>query len=128
MSEEVVIADEVQAGVFFVLSLDSMVALLSKEAARGLRDDLNKFIGDDKSANVLWKVGDLIPRGSEEPDLPIGSKIKDDSEYGDIAVRTDGGWKWVTVLGGVNDERCPWKWNLFANDFTFTVVKIGSGA
>jgi hypothetical protein len=127
VSEDVVLGAELGTGVFFTLYAEGVMILLDRSGAAKLRDELNEFLGADKQASG-WKVGDLIPKGSDEPDLPIGSKIKDNSEYGDIAVRTEGGWRWATVMGSANDERVPWRWRLFANDFNFTVVEIGSGA
>lgn len=107
MSEEVVIVSEVQSGTFFVLTLDSTVALLDKENARGLRDDLNKFLGADKVQGQNT-IGIVFPKGVPEPDLPVGTRLRDNE--GDIAARMDDGWAWVELFGDVINRPTSYTW------------------
>ena len=120
-------ATEVFSAVAFVLEVGDSVAHLDEDNARLLRDELNKFLGADEQPGLesKWKLGDVINIDAEEPDLPVGSRIQDDSSYADIAEKTEDGWVWVTFLG--SDERGSrrgLKWSTW-NDMNWTVIKVG---
>lgn len=121
-------ADTVEAGVFFVLGVGEETALLDQDSARRLRDDLNEFLGADKQPGAEtagYKVGDVIPSNSKEPDLPMGSLVQDDSDYQDIAKRVETGWVWVKVLGKRHEGPDPvWNWEYF-NEFNWKVLRVG---
>lgn len=116
-------ADVVESGVMFVLGVGKSVAHLDEENARLLRDDLNRFLGEDKQpSNCLWNVGDRIESCSDEPDLPVGSIIKDHSVYNDRAVRTADGWRWQTLLGSPSGKDFEWEqWQ----EQSWTVISVG---
>jgi hypothetical protein len=118
VSEEVVLVDFVDAGPMFVLKLDSCMAVLDEDNARGLYNELREFLGMDKENAVT--IGITFPQGCGEPDLPIGTKLLDDE--GDTLQRVEGGWEWHTV-GGEH----PWfgdvyPWSTVSNEHSFTVI------
>lgn len=121
MSEEVVIASEVQSGTFFVLTLDSMVALLDKENARGLRDDLNEFLEVDKvDANA---TGVTFPKGVREPiGLAIGTLLVDND--GDVAKRVVGGWSWHKLDGYEVKYPSVFDWEEIQNSVTHKEFRV----
>jgi hypothetical protein len=117
VSEEVILADEIQTGVFYVIHAEDTVILLNQERARELRDRLNEFLGADKQPAT---TGIKFPRNSEEPDLPLGTKLLDDE--GDTLERVEGGWSWHTVDGvhPWNDDVHPWE--IVSHEHSFTVI------
>lgn len=122
MSEEVVIVSEVQSGTFFVLTLDSTVALLDKENARGLRDDLNKFLGADKQPGYVV-TGITFPSGCAEPDLPVGTRFVDNTEEKDIVIKTGPSkYKWLTKWGAPVDTSIEYDWEFFNETWDLTVI------
>lgn len=120
MSEEVILVDEVDADVMFVLRLDTCIGLLDVDGARDLRDRLNEFLGADKVNPNAVTIGIKFPRNSEQPDLPLGTKLLDDE--GDTLERVEGGWSWHTVDGvhPWNDDVHPWE--IVSHEHSFTVI------
>jgi len=131
---EVVVVDEFYGAVLFVLEAGGVQIHLDQKNAGDLRDELNKFLGVDKQdAGRLepastWYVGQVIPKGSESPDMPVGSRVQDSSEYRDIAVkREDGLWEWIKVLGSLDVAKSsdPFNWSYFKDDFDWTILQVG---
>ncbi len=102
----------------------SIYVSLSPSEAEDLYQELHKLLKKDKDRNTLWEVGDSIPAGSREPDLPTGSRIKDDSTYEDVAERTEDGWNWITLLGQQNRTHGEWKWYQWQEQ-SWTVTRVG---
>jgi len=111
MSEEVLVVDKVESGVFFLLSLDSTLALLDQENARGLRDDLNEFLGADKEEPSVRAV---LGCGSDEPNLPLGTVVIDNE--GDLVMKVEGGWKWIRIGGRQVDYPSTYSWEYLTNE------------
>lgn len=116
MSSEVIVADEIQTGVFYVINAEDTMILLDKERAKELRDELNLFL-EEVPVN---KTGLVFARGVSEPDLPIGSKLLDDE--GDTLERVVGGWQWHTVDGAHPWDGDVHPWVKVSNEHSFTVI------
>jgi hypothetical protein len=133
--KEVVVVGEFTAAVLFVIEAGGSHIYLDEDNARRLRDDLNQFLGVDKQdASRLepaspWYVGQVFPKGSIEPDsLPVGSQIKDHSNYQDIMEKTEEGWKWIKVLGSVErakEATAPLNWDTWKDDSKYTLIRLG---
>lgn len=60
------------------------------------------------------------PRGSKEPDVPLGTRLKDDS--GDILVKQEKGWRW-SAIGGTEMHGSPViSWDEVKDLFSFEVI------
>jgi hypothetical protein len=111
VSEDLVLVDEVQSDAIFLLKLDSAIAFLDEESARDLRDRLNVFLGADKQPGT---ISITFPRGTDEPDLPIGTRLIDNE--GDVAERVEDGWKWVKVGGHDVDWNGVYSWDTITSE------------
>lgn len=118
MSEEVIVADEIQTGVFYTIKAEDTMVLLDKDRARELRDELNEFLGEVPVNKNAVTIGITFPKGVPEPDLPVGTKLMDDE--GDTLIRVDGGWTWHTVEGvhPWDDDVHPWSRVSYEHSFT----------
>lgn len=123
MSEDVVLGSEIETGVFFTMYTDGVLTLLDKEGARKLRDELNEFLGEDKQ---ITKVGIQFPAGCDEPDVPVGTQLEDNT--GDILEKMSNNpdkknWRWVQ-LNGQWESRAGtcYTWDFVQDNYSFTVV------
>lgn len=112
MSEEVIIADTIETGVVFVISIEGVQAHLHHDAARVLRDELNEFLGADKQPGT---IGITFPRGTDEPALPIGTRLIDNE--GDVVERVEDGWKWVQIDGDKVSRPSVYSWDTITNEY-----------
>lgn len=94
---------------------------LTRAEAEYLWSQLGLALFPDKG-NSGWKVGDTIKSYSHEPDLPVGSVIRDDSVYKDEAVKTKDGWQWRTLLEAPSASEFLWPdWQ----EQSWTVIQVG---
>jgi hypothetical protein len=123
VSEDVVLSSEIETGVFFTMYTDGVLTLMDKECARKLRDELNEFLEEDTR---LAKTGIQFPQGCDEPDVPVGTKLMDNT--GDILEKLNDNpdkknWRW-TLIGGERqsyDGSC-YTWSFVQDNYSFTVV------
>lgn len=99
---------------FRIVYADTYTLTLDRAEAQDLYDKLSVAL------NVAVPTGMTFPRKSEEPDLPVGTKLLDDE--GDTLVRVDGGWSWHTVSGVHPWDGDVYSWDTVSYEHSFTVI------
>lgn len=94
---------------------DSSIFLsLSRAEAQSIYEQLGKALG------VNEIVGTMIARNAAEPDLPVGTRVQDNT--GDIGIKTQFGWKWEYIGGELMTASEPVDWSTFQHNYSFVVI------
>lgn len=85
---------------------------LTREEAGDLLSKLRVALGE--------KVGLMIPMNSPEPDLPVGTQLRD--EDGDVLVRDAEGWRWLAIDGKYQIDNGYHTWRTVSSESIFVVI------